>query len=1102
MADTSTSPLQEERSVYKPGSITRIKLQNFLTYAQVEFSPGPRLNVVIGPNGTGKSTILCAICLGLGGQPTLLGRADDARTFIMHKEQIATIEIELAPINGGIRHVFRRVIDRNKGAEGGRGAAASKYFVNDHELKVKEVQDLVKNTYNISIDNMCTFLPQDRVGSFSGFNSKMLLEETEKSLSSDKDLYEDHMKLIQCEEELLTKGTSVTTLRDKLKRQEEEHLRLKREQDLMVERKEAVDRLNLFEKKKLWSKFDVAREEAVRLREERGEAKTRLTEAQNEVAPLKESLNSISCEVQENHSRVQAHEDHCSQIRREIVDCHNRAERTEDNLESELGNLSQLESARRLAEQRVRELEEKLKQSEAQLAEYPPEEDINNGMTESKTKLKEIRKRVQHASRDVQHKIRETKDISSERQDLLRKYEQMKDDKARRTERIFNHDKNLAEVFKWVDQNRKMFRRRIWGPIICEITPQSDVAAAFLESSVGNAVFKSFVVECREDMNLLYREVREKLRKKINIQIVSQGILENTQRKFSPEKMEALKEHGVIGYLDETFQAPDAILQALRSATGVDTVLVGNDVTYESLERRNLMNYLSQKEDGSGGLRQVNIFCSDRDKLFKHGSTVSRYTGKLSIRIDEIPKARQLLPGVPEEVKTKVQRELQCVEDKATKLESVVAEARRTHDSFQAEGQECSERLKEANAAMNEINQMKNRMANDTRKMLLAKEDANKDNGREKKKILKSIKLHVSNKISYVEKASSKLDILVESCASFAGVKMMTNKLLDKQRTLDNQVKEHEANSLELKKKYNDANRLFSTKREECRQYQAQAMEVAPISDSDGNELPLKAQLDELPTDPREINDEIEELVEKLESITDNPGAIKRYEEQKLEMQQTQNELNNYDQAENIKKQELKALRDPWEKSLRDIAFQVNGLFSQYMGELGMAGEIRICKGSSGSSLPNETEEDVLGDFKNWGIEIRVKFREKSDLQVLSAQVHSGGERSVSTIMYLMALQDLMTSPFRCVDEINQGLDERNERLVFRRIVENSTKPPVDPRDLTSHCGQYFLITPKLLPNLTDMENEDVTILCIFNGKFNHMNWNTEQYIGYGMNEN
>ena len=90
-----------------------------------------------------------------------------------------------------------------------------------------------------------------------------------------------------------------------------------------------------------------------------------------------------------------------------------------------------------------------------------------------------------------------------------------------------------------------------------------------------------------------------------------------------------------------------------------------------------------------------------------------------------------------------------------------------------------------------------------------------------------------------------------------------------------------------------------------------------------------------------------------------------------------------------------------------------------------------------------------------------------------------------------------MVSPFRCVDEINQGLDERNERLVFKRIVENSTKPP--PKgDLTNHSGQYFLITPKLLPNLYDMESEAMTVLFIFNGpqNFDHpRDWNTERFI-------
>jgi hypothetical protein len=114
--------------------------------------------------------------------------------------------------------------------------------------------------------------------------------------------------------------------------------------------------------------------------------------------------------------------------------------------------------------------------------------------------------------------------------------------------------------------------------------------------------------------------------------------------------------------------------------------------------------------------------------------------------------------------------------------------------------------------------------------------------------------------------------------------------------------------------------------------------------------------------------------------------------------------------------------------------------------------------------------------------------------------------------MYLMAAQDMLVSPFRCVgtysarrcrlapsvswnavltrpatsflqlaDEINQGLDERNERLVFSRIVANSCKRPGD--DPMAHSGQYFLITPKLLPNLEDMQNPGITVLTVFNGK-------------------
>lgn len=46
------------------------------TYDYTEVHPGPNLNMIVGANGTGKSSIVCAICLGLAGKTAVLGRGD------------------------------------------------------------------------------------------------------------------------------------------------------------------------------------------------------------------------------------------------------------------------------------------------------------------------------------------------------------------------------------------------------------------------------------------------------------------------------------------------------------------------------------------------------------------------------------------------------------------------------------------------------------------------------------------------------------------------------------------------------------------------------------------------------------------------------------------------------------------------------------------------------------------------------------------------------------------------------------------------------------------------------------------------------------------
>lgn len=103
----------------------------------------------------------------------------------------------------------------------------------------------------------------------------------------------------------------------------------------------------------------------------------------------------------------------------------------------------------------------------------------------------------------------------------------------------------------------------------------------------------------------------------------------------------------------------------------------------------------------------------------------------------------------------------------------------------------------------------------------------------------------------------------------------------------------------------------------------------------------------------------------------------------------------------------------------------------------------------------------------------RVKFREEEALHPLTASRQSGGERSLSTILYLIALQGVTAVPFRVVDEINQGMDAVNERKAFEQLVETATQ---------ADTPQCFLLTPKLLPNLD--YSDEVTVLQIMNGPY------------------
>ena len=170
-----------------PGAVMKVKLHNFMTYSDVEMEPGPRLNVILGPNGTGKSSFVCALAIGLAGSTKLLGRADKISEFVKRGEQSGYSEITLATKNPNRPLVVRRDIKRKDGT--------STWKVNGVTVPLERVKTEMRQL-GVQLDNLCQFLPQDRVVEFARLTPEKLLQETEKAIGN-AELYNLHAELIE-----------------------------------------------------------------------------------------------------------------------------------------------------------------------------------------------------------------------------------------------------------------------------------------------------------------------------------------------------------------------------------------------------------------------------------------------------------------------------------------------------------------------------------------------------------------------------------------------------------------------------------------------------------------------------------------------------------------------------------------------------------------------------------------------------------------------------------------------------------------------------------------------------------------------------------------
>ena len=125
---------------------------NFMHYTDTSIRPLPGFNVLLGHNGSGKSAIVNAICIGLGGSIDTLQRCDNIATFVRRGADEAKVEITLYNSNGEDHKVACVITNKGKVIWSLNGVRSQK----------SSVEALVAGL-NIQTGNMCQFLPQDKV---------------------------------------------------------------------------------------------------------------------------------------------------------------------------------------------------------------------------------------------------------------------------------------------------------------------------------------------------------------------------------------------------------------------------------------------------------------------------------------------------------------------------------------------------------------------------------------------------------------------------------------------------------------------------------------------------------------------------------------------------------------------------------------------------------------------------------------------------------------------------------------------------------------------------------------------------------------------------
>ncbi|KAG0287576.1 Structural maintenance of chromosomes protein 6 [Linnemannia gamsii] len=1029
--ETSKTTPGRHGAVAEMGVIELIEMHDFMCHRHLKVPFGPKINFIIGHNGSGKSAILTAIMVCLGGKASVTNRGTSLKALIREGATQTDVRLQLWNRgNDGYKpDIYGEsiIVERRISLDGG-----SSYKIKNAKGKTISTKrdDLaaILDHMNIQVDNPINVLSQDAARQFlqsstpadkyNSFNKGTQLHQLSQDYEHVRDCIDIMQTTMQKKQEIIPEllnrakeaqarfkdSQQAATLELKVEEMKKEIVwaqiedlegivaDLRTEMATLETRVPAIENRRTGEEQKL-----VALDEEVRALEETAKTQT------NSTAPFQEEKRGLEMSMREKREELKTLHEEEKTVNDDIKVLKDRIRGYEQTIEQELrklqsngqprkaeieNNIMQLEREMEVGKRRFAEAKENLALTEQK------QEDLNSRSEQANFAVSRVKKDRAENNERIQQ-------IMGQKQNSLRAFGQ-----------------SIPDVLRDIEE---VTRRRGWkgepptGPLGRHVKLREQEYKDIIEAALGQ-VLNAFAVTHDHDRSTLLNILR-KHRCQSDI-ILTRKVIFDYRDKEPSDRF--LTINRALEFDDEWVRRLMIDKSAIDSTILVKTRREGDVVTISGPNGRfpvNASQCLSQDMwrvgDRGGGASS---------------SPMNRYRG-------------------PPRLAANVDQEVQQLEANGRRLEETLRfRMKEFHDLGKEVELTDKERIqtKRQMATTEKDLRLKSKAIDELKEGLVEDEPVNiqmyeesKQKDMEEMETMKKQYEPIAAQKQVIKDAMKALQQkVIELNESISSQESRANRLRDDLETL-NHKREDILTRIQHWDKKLDRERAIIAQSQRDLQAHIQKLEVS-------NEQALAyCERVEVTKSTKDLDSDIKRMQAKLLAQEKARGCT--IEEIVLDMQHKQDEyrtardnINHMNQFIDHLKPTLNHRISRWREfrsqmSLRSaINFNLLLAFRKYSGELQFKHPEKELTIKVETDDPNSAQSGVSRD---------------KDPKSLS-----GGEKSFSTICFLLALWNSMASTIRCLDEFDVFMDAVNRRISMGMLIDAARE---------ADGVQFILITPQ-----------------------------------------